>query len=384
MVFPVLFLPYFLRFDFPWLTLSFGLTMKVAICNLPLKSAHKTRGIGYYTSYLLEALKQDSLIEVEEFINLSEDSDADIVHYPWFDLFFHTLPIKRKFPTVVTIHDVIPLVFSKDYPVGLKGKINFILQKIALASCKYIITDSNISKKDIIKHLRVEDKKVTVIPLAADPKFKVLNNDTELLHIKRQYRLPDQFLLYVGDANWVKNLPFLIEGFRQFIKSSGLENVKLVLIGGVFLKDVENINHPELRSLRQVNRLIKEYGLGEYVIRPGQIETEELVAFYNLATLYIQPSLYEGFGLPILQALACGTPVVSSNRGSMPEIGGQSAVYFDPENLKQFTSIIQELVENTSIRNKLSKLGIKQAAKFSWRKTAEETKLVYFKAIKNE
>ena len=85
-----------------------------------------------------------------------------------------------------------------------------------------------------------------------------------------------------------------------------------------------------------------------------------------------------------MQALACGTPVVSSNRGSMPEIGGQSAVYFDPENLKQFTSIIQELVENTSIRNKLSKLGIKQAAKFSWRKTAEETKLVYFKAIKNE
>lgn len=355
--------------------------MNIAINVLPLHTAHKNRGIGYYTKNLIDFLKKDLSITIQEFTNIKEIKQADAVHYPWFDLFFHTLPVKAKFPTVLTIHDVIPLVFSKDYPVGLRGKINFILQKIALGSCKYIITDSNISREDIIKHLKVEDKKITVIPLAADPKFRVLNNDTQLLHIKRQYRLPDQFLLYVGDANWVKNLPFLIEGFRQFLESSGLNNIKLVLIGGVFLKDVENINHPELKSLKQVNRLIKEYGLDEYVIRPGQIETQELIAFYNLATIYVQPSIYEGFGLPILQALACGTPVVSSNRGSLPEIGGQSAVYFDPENLKQFTSIIKELVENPSIRNKLSKLGIKQAAKFSWEKTAEETKLVYLKAI---
>ncbi len=175
--------------------------MRVAINTLPLKTAHRERGIGYYTSNLIEGLKKDSSIQLQEFITLSGLKNVDIIHYPWFDLFFHTLPIRKIFPTVVTIHDVIPLVFPKNYPMGLKGRINLSLQKIALSSCKHIITDSEISKKDIIKHLKIEEKKISVIPLAADPKFKVINNDTQLLYIKRKYHLPDQFLLYV----WVIN-----------------------------------------------------------------------------------------------------------------------------------------------------------------------------------
>lgn len=355
--------------------------IKVAICNIPLKSAHKARGIGYYTSHLTEALKKDSSLEVRDFTDLSEVRDTDIIHYPWFDLFFHTLPIKRSKPTVVTIHDVIPLKFPEHYPVGLKGKFNFILQKLALKNCRYIITDSEISKKDIMWYLKINEEKIRVVLLAADEKFRILS-DTKLLQIKSKYRLPAQYLLYVGDANWVKNLPFLIEGFRQ-LKSSGFENLKLVLIGGVFLKDVENISHPELESLKQTNRLIKEYGLSESVLRPGQIEDEDLVAFYNLATIYVQPSLYEGFGLPILQAFACGTPVIASEGGSLPEIGGDSAIYFDPTNLKQFTAIARQLLQDRSFLGKLSKLGVKQAAQFSWNKVAEDTKLVYSQAIKN-
>lgn len=358
--------------------------MKVAINNLPVKTAHKARGIGYYTAHLIDALKKETDIEIQEFANLSEVKRVDIVHYPWFDLFFHTLPIRRKFTTVVTIHDVIPLVFSKNYPVGLKGKINSMLQKMALSTCKYIITDSKVSKEDIVKKLKIEDKKIIVIPLAADENFKVVDNDTKLLHIKRKYHLPDKFLLYVGDANWTKNLPFLIEGFQQLIKSPGLSDIKIVLAGGVFLKDLENIDHPELQSLKFVNRLIKQYGLETHIIRPGQLNDTELVAFYNLATLYIQPSIYEGFGLPILEAFACGTPVISSNRGSLIEVGGQAAVYFDPTDLKQFTSIAMELIENKSLQNKLTKLGLQRAAKFSWKKVVEETKSVYMKALKNE
>lgn len=355
--------------------------MKVAINTLPLKSSHKYRGIGYYTSCLLEVLKQDVAIEVYEFTKLSQVRDVDIVHYPWFDFFFHTLPLRKPFPTVVTIHDVIPLIFPNYYPVGVKGKINFFLQKIALGSCKYIITDSKTSKKDIAKYLKVDMERITVVPLAADPKFKILGSDTELLRIKRKYHLPDRFLLYVGDANWVKNLPFLIEGFRELIQLPAFEDVKLVLIGGVFLKEVENIDHPELESLKLVNKLIKEYGFETHIIRPGQIEDTELVIFYNLATVYVQPSLYEGFGLSVLQALACGTPVVSSNRGSLFEVGGESVVYFNPDNLRQFIKVAGDILGNRSFQNKLSKLGLKQAAKFSWRRVAEETKSVYQKAI---
>lgn len=356
--------------------------MKIAINNLPLKTTHKRRGIGYYTSHLLEALKKEEDVKVIEFTNLSEVRDVDVLHYPWFDLFRHTLPIARKFPTVVTVHDVMPLIFRDHYPTGLRGKINLILQRIALASCRQIITDSETSKKDISKYLKIKKENITVVPLAAGPEFKIVTSDTDLMRVKRQYHLPERFLLYVGDANWVKNLPFLIEGFRTLLKMPDLADIKLVLVGGVFLKDVENIDHPELRSLKLVNKLIKQYGLEENIVRPGQVEDLELVIFYNLATVYVQPSVYEGFGLPILQAFACGTPVVSSNKGSLPETGGSSALYFDPENLRHFTSIAKELLESASLRAKLSKLGLNQAAKFSWKKTAGMTLSVYIRAVK--
>lgn len=355
--------------------------LRVAINIAPLKTLHKTRGIGYYTRNLLELLKQDNSIQVQEFVKLQEVKNADVLHYPWFDLFFHTLSLKRPFPTVVTIHDVIPLVFPKHYPIGMKGKINFILQKMALNNCKFIITDSEASKQDIMKYLKIKQTKIVVVPLATDPKFKALS-DTELLRVRRKYQLPGQFLLYVGDAGWNKNLPFLIEGFLQIIRSLKLSNLKLVLVGGVFLKDVEDIDHPELESLKRTNRLIKEYRMEDKIVRPGNLDDCELVAFYNLATIYVQPSLYEGFGLPILQAFSCGTPVVSSNRGSLREIGGKAAVYFDPENLNQFISIVKEILENTSLQIKLSRLGLEQVKKFSWDKVINETKSVYEEAVR--
>lgn len=350
--------------------------MKIAINIFPLQSGHKNRGIGHYTRNLVDNLKKDSTIDVQEFLKLNEVKEADLVHYPWFDFFFHTLPIKKPFPTVVTIHDVIPLKFREHYPFGLRGKVNFFLQKLALKSCRFIITDSKTSKDDIVKYLKVPADKVKVIPLAADPKFKVLN-DAKLIQTKRKYHLPDQFLLYVGDANWVKNLPFLVKGFNEIIKSPDFNNVRLVLVGGVFLKNVENIDHPELESLKQVNRMIKEYHLENQIIRPGNIDDSELVAFYNLATLYIQPSLYEGFGLPILQAFACGTPVVSSKAGSLKEVGGAAAVYFDPTNLNQFKSIVVEILQNKSLRTKLSKSGFEQVKKFSWERSTSQTIEVY-------
>ena len=357
--------------------------MKVAINILPLKTASRLRGIGYYTNYLVEALKSDDSLKVQEFVDLPEVKDADVIHYPWFDLFFRTLPMKKSFPTVITIHDVIPLVFPDHYPVGIRGKINFFLQKLALRSCKFVITDSQASKNDIVKYLKVVPDRVAVIPLAVDKEFRILN-DAKLLQTKRKYHLSDQFLLYVGDANWVKNLPFLIEGFYQTMKNFGFENLKLVLVGGVFLKNVEDIDHPELESLKKVNRFIKQYRLEDKIVRPGNVDDEELVAFFNLATVYVQPSLYEGFGLPILQALSCGTPVLSSNRGSLPEVGGKAAIYFDPENLGQFESIIQEILLNKSLHDKLAKLGLEQVKKFSWDKVTEATKTVYREAIHKE
>lgn len=357
--------------------------MKIAINIHPLKSGHKDRGIGFYTSNLIENLKRDSTLKIQEFTDLSEVKNADIVHYPWFDFFFHTLPLRKRFKTIVTIHDVIPLLFPTQQPVGLKGKFNFLLQKISLKNCKNIITDSKVSQDDIARRLSIGKEKISVVHLAANENFKPLK-DTQLLYTKRKYNLPDRFLLYVGDANWVKNLPFLIKGFKNLIQDPDFREVKLMLAGGVFLKKVENIDHPELDSLKEVNQLIRDNILEKNIIRPGDLDLEELVSIYNRATLYIQPSLYEGFGLPLIEAFSCGTPVISSNRGSLMEIGGDAAVYFDPTNLKQFTFIIRELLENASLRDKLSKLGLLRSAGFSWKKAAEETKLVYSKVMRDE
>lgn len=356
--------------------------MKVAVNVFPLRSAHKNRGIGYYTQNLLENLKQEQDLKILEFINLSEVRDVDIIHYPWFDFFFHTLPVKRPYPTVVSVHDVIPLKFAKHYPLGLRGKLNLTLQKWAVKSCEAIITDSLVSKADIQSYLKIPSKKIEVIYLASDPQFRILPS-AKLLFTKRKYKLPEQFLLYIGDANWVKNVPFLILGFIEIIKTVGFDQLKLVLVGEVFLKNVESIDHPELESLKEVNRLIKLYKLERSVIRLGKIEEEDLTAILNLAILYIQPSIYEGFGLPILQAFACGLPVLAANSGSLPEVGGDAATYFDPENLNQFKFATLELLQDKSLREKLQKMGFEQLKKFSWKKVVLETKAVYNK-IKNK
>lgn len=355
--------------------------MKIAFNIKPLKSAHKERGIGYYTRNLLEGLKKEADLEIVEFEDLSQVRNADVVHFSWFDLFFHTMPLSSPLPTVVTVHDVIPLIFKDHYPVGLRGKINFFLQKLALKRCKRIITDSYVSKVDIVKYLKIDESKIAVVPLASDQKFKVLN-ESKLLFIKRKYNLPDRFLLYVGDANFVKNLPFLIECFNELIAESQFADLKLILVGEVFLKNVESIDHPELESLKKVLRMIKDLGLADKVLRPGRLEVEDLVAFYNLATVYVQPSLYEGFGLPVLEALSCGTPAVISQNGALKEVGGDAPLYFNPENKRQFKTLVAEVLQSKSLQQKLSKLALTQAAKFSWERVAAQTKSVYLEIKK--
>ncbi len=354
--------------------------MKVGVNILPLESSHKFRGIGYYTRNLLEILERDKEVEVIKFRNEAELKNVDLVHYPWYDLFFHTLPIIKKFPTIVTIHDVIPLIFAEHYPVGIRGGFNYFLQKAALSNCS-IVTDSEVSKLDIVKYLKIKQSKISVIHLASDQKFRMLS-DRELIPVKRKYQLPDRYILYVGDANWTKNLTFLIEGFKKLLEDQRLKDIKLILVGGVFLKKVENIDHPELKSLKELNRLIKEYNLIQSIISPGNLKDEELVAFYNLATAYVQPSLYEGFGIPLLQAFACGTPVISSDRGSLKEIGGDAAIFFDPTNVSKFVNIAKEVLLDKSIQNKLSHVGLIQAGKFSWDRFGEELKKTYSNSLK--
>lgn len=355
--------------------------MKLGFNIYPLHSGHKNRGVGYYTLNLLDELKKRKDIEIIEFLNLPQLDKVDVIFYPWFDLFFATLPVRKKAPTVVMIHDTIPLLFPENYPLGIKGRINFLKQKFSLKKCSFVITNSNDSKKNITKFLGVDDKKIKVVPLAPSDSFKVLT-ESEKLRLKRKYKLPDSFILYVGDANFVKNLPFLIEGFNQLKRSDKFSDLKLILVGEVFLKKLIDDSHIELAPLGQTNKLINKYQLASEIIKPGLVETVDLVGFYNLATAYVQPSLYEGFGLPLLEAMRCGCPVISSNKGALPEVGGSAAVYFEPTRLDKFTTTLSQVLEDKSLQAKLSKLGRERAAQFSWERVADETIEVFEQAIK--
>lgn len=354
--------------------------IKIAFNSSPLSNAHRTRGVGSYTKSLLDRLKARDDLNIIEFNNLNLVTDADVVHFPWYDLFFKTLPMRKKFPTIVTVHDVMPLIFPEQHPVGIKGRINFLLQRYSLLRCKYIITISETSKKDIVKFLKVPSTKIVVIPEAANEKFRILSS-SDKIRVKKRLNLPDKYILYVGDANFVKNLPVLMNSFNELSKDYKFNDIKLVLVNGVFLKKVDNVDHPELASLKTVNKLISENNLEDKVLRLGQVEIEDLVGIYNLATVYVQPSLYEGFGLPILEAFACGCPVISSNAASLPEVGDNAAVYFSPYNVSQLTKVLYDVLIDNSLQSKLSKAGLNQVSKFSWERVADETIKVYQKAL---
>jgi glycosyltransferase involved in cell wall biosynthesis len=191
--------------------------MKVLLDTSPLSNANAARGIGTYTRFLLDRLLNSQTIEVFQSGIMSEDElkkfSADVVHYPYFDFFFPTLQLKLITKTVVTIHDVIPLIFPKHYRPGKIGKVNFLRQKLALKAVNRIITDSESSKKDIIRLLGVPEEKITVIYLAANPKLQPLSQDVWQKY-QRKLHLPKNYLLYVGDINYNKNLPQLIKTLK--------------------------------------------------------------------------------------------------------------------------------------------------------------------------
>lgn len=341
--------------------------MDILIDTSPLSTASGGRGIGRYVSELVTALK--SLTTEHKFYTTQDaPGDCDLVHYPFFDLFFHTLPIFRKKPTVVTIHDVIPLVFPKRYPVGISGKIAFIRQRLALRSVSHVITDSMMSKRDIEEYLKVSHEKITVVPLAASEQFSK-RTVPEIDAVKKKYGIPKNYFLYVGDINYNKNLPFLISVMGK------IPDVTLVLVG----RAVTNTSIPEGRAIQKA---IVEAGNEKFVKLLDKVESQDdLASLYSGAKAYIQPSLYEGFGLPVIEAMRCRVPVVSSRGGSLAEVVGDYGITFHPRDAHECESAIRKVLRLTpEMRSEMVKRAYEYSLQFSWERTAKETLAVYEKA----
>lgn len=347
--------------------------MKVAFNISPLNSGHKTRGIGSYTFNLLKELKRQQDVEIQEFTTFNEIKDADVIHVPYFDLFQHTLPLKKKFPTIVTIHDVTPLVFPKQYPKGIRGSVNLTLQKLSLKNVSCVITDSHSSKTDIHKYLNVPLEKIDVVHLAPAENFKVINDKNKLNMVAKKYNLPEKFALYTGNINWNKNLLNLTDA----CKKAGID---LVMVGSGFEKK-NDLNHPELRSYQD---FLDKYAHDPNVKILGYVDTVDLVAIMNLATVVLLPSFYEGFGLPILESQASGTPVITSKLSSMPEVAGDGAVLVDPYSVEEIAKAIIDVISDKAqvTRHKLHQAGLDNIRRFSWEKCAKETVEIYKKVLK--
>jgi glycosyltransferase involved in cell wall biosynthesis len=294
------------------------------------------------------------------------------VHYPYFDPFFRTLPFTNKHKTIVTVHDLTPLVFPEHFPPGLKGTINWQLQRFNLKKADGIVTDSTASKKDIEKLTGISKEKISVAYLAGGEEFRRIKiEDSKLKMLQKKYNLPGEFILYVGDVTWNKNLPRLLNAVENI-------DIPLVLVGKSLVStdfDKQNIWN---KDLIEIQRLAEQ---NKNIVRLGFVPTEDLVDLYNLATVFVFPSVYEGFGLPIVEAMQSGTPVVISRESCMPEVGGEAVEYFDGYDTESLTNTIAKVLESKKLQKELSEKGLIQAKNFSWKKTAEQTIEAYKKAI---
>lgn len=335
--------------------------MRIAIDAGPLKSGDSVRGIGVYTRELLNALKIEGVD-----IKRTDLGKFDVAHFTRFNPFMLSLPFKKPLHTkfVLTIYDLIPLIYPNHYPSGVRGRVVWQINKFLIKkNVDAVITISETSKKDICRYIGISPEKVHVIHLAPRSIFKKMKDQNWKTEIEKQYGLPARFALYVGDINYNKNIPLLVSACK-------LAKIPLVICG----KQAANISsldldHTELLHLKNID--------WSGVINLGFVPDEDLVKIYNLATMYLQPSLYEGFGLPLLEANASGCPVIASKTQALVEIAEDSCLFADPKSVDDFADKIRLLIKDTKLTDKLIEKGFENAGKYSWQKTAEETFKIY-------
>lgn len=347
--------------------------MKIAIDTSPLETGHKDRGVGTYTKLLIESLQKYESDHTYSFFTRGQKvpENVDVVHYPYFDPFFLTLPVIKFRSTVVTVHDLIPLVFPERFPAGIRGMIKWQVQRLSLGRATRIITDSDTSKTDIMRIAGIPSQTIDVVRLAPADVFSPVKDKELLRDVATKYNLPDRFILYVGDINWNKNISGLLAAFQKV--KSPKSKVKLVLVGKAFTE-----RSPEADAIRAS---IDAFGVRDHVIMPGFVHFDDLPAFYSLASVYVQPSRYEGFGLPILEAMASGCPVISSRAASLSEIAGP-AIMVDPNNHGELATRLKAVLAMPAARRlKLIQDGILWARRFSWEAVAHQTVQAYEKSV---
>jgi len=284
---------------------------------------------------------------------------VDLFHAPHY-----VLPPLISCRSVVTIHDCIHLRF----PQYLPSRIGYAYARgslwVATHRSSRVLTVSEASKRDILAYFRVPDTKIDVIPNAIDERFWETPDPDQVVQVRERYQLNDRFVLYVGNIKPHKNVERLIVAFHR-LRGHGFDDLKLLVIGD------------QVSRYATLRRAIHRYQLHKHVRFLGFVPDRTLAVLYRLAAVFVFPSLYEGFGLPPLEAMASGTPVITSNVSSLPEVVGDAAVLIDPYDPDAIAGAIRRVLEDEDLRRDLRRRGLERARHFSWDRSIARVRRIY-------
>lgn len=312
----------------------------------------------------IEDNKQDNFWDGINTPNVLKNEKIQLYHVPQNGI---GLPSSKDCKFVITLHDVIPYRMPETVSDRYLNLFSEYIPKI-ISQCDAIITVSIFSKMDIIKAFNYPEEKIYVTPLASESIYRPLDKMISKYIAKKYYSIKGDFILYVGGFSPRKNIMGIIESFSKLI-SLYKDPISLVIVG----------NRGKSYSLYK--KCAEKLNIQDKVIFPGFIPINHLPYIYNAAKLFVYPSFYEGFGLPPIEAMSCGIPVITSNTTSIPEVVGNSALLIDPRNYDELCESMLNVLLDKKLYIDLSKRGIKRASQFSWEKTAEDTLAVYDKIV---
>jgi glycosyltransferase involved in cell wall biosynthesis len=301
-----------------------------------------------------------SVQEQVELPRLLRRHQADLLHSPHFNI-----PLARPCPTVVTIHDVIYLACKHDLPSRLGRLYYHAMMAASVRRADRVITVSEFSKSEIVRYLKADPLKIDVIHSGVDPQFQPVIDRTQIEAVLSRYRIDEDYILYTGIYKPRKNHAGLLRAFGEFLRSGA--KAKLVIAGPIAQREAE-------ADLRQ---LAHELGIAGKVVFTGFVPDSDLPSLYSAARVYACPSLYEGFGFTVLEAMACGVPVVCSAATSLPEIAGDAALYADAQNPQEFAAAMRRAFQESGLRRELIERGLNNVRRFSWQSAAHATLSVY-------
>lgn len=279
----------------------------------------------------------------------------------------YTLPPALPCPGIVTVHDISFRLFPRAFSPRDRLVLSLAVAHSVRAAAT-IITISESSRRDIVRLYRVPEERVTAIPLAASARFQPVTDAARLAGVRQRYNLPADYILAVGNLQPRKNLPRLLRAYAE-LKRHDDAVPDLVLAGKALWRESD------------VYRAAETLGLAGAIVFTGYVSDDDLVALYAGAHCFVYPSLYEGFGLPVLEAMACGTPVIASGTSSLPEVVGDAGLTINPLDVAELARAIRRLIDDDALRARLRVMGLARAATFSWTATARRTGDLYASVI---